>query len=344
MLLQVTTCVAVLLSLLSQHVKGIERVIVVSEMNAHGDLISDDEDNIATIIIGSGSGSHIFNTSCCIYGNCSCLSLHNALVNLTSNAVINITTNIMLSSIILLVDLANITITGYNNPTVSCNNSGGIHFVSSCNCTVEGITWERCGSRNMTKGGSVYPVLQLFNSSNLTIKNCTFQHSMGQAVVLLGVSGDVNIIQCKFVFNELYGGHGAAIWYSSNNIRVLTAGFMLNFIIINCNFNYNKGTSVVYFGQSSIESFEYLHLQNSNFCHNKGVPIYLCNQDLHISGNIKFQRNFVENGGGIVISDHSNVIFYTSARVKFTHNSANHNGGAIYLTNHSGILVKKTPH
>ena len=339
MLLQVTTGVAVLLALFSQHVKGMERVVVVSEMNAHGDLISDDEDSTASIIIGSGSGSYIFNTLCCIYGNCSCPSLRITLANLTSNAVINITTDVMLSSIIPLVNLANITITGYNNPTVNCNSSGGIHFISCFNCTVEGITWERCGARNITNGGNVYPALQLFNSSNLMINNCTFQHSVGQAVVLLGVSGDVNINHCSFLFNELYLDHGAAIWYSSNHM--LTTDSMLHFIITNCSFYYNKGTSVVYFGQSSIKSLEYLCLQNSKFCRNKGVPIYLCNQDLHISGNIKFQRNFGENGGGIVISDHSNVIFHTSARVKFTHNSANHKGGAIYLTNHSSILVKE---
>ena len=196
MLLRVTT-VVILLALFIQYVEGFERVIVVTESDVHDDLISDDEDINA---IGSGSGSNLFSNSCCIYGNCSCPSLYSALANLTSNVLINITTDVELSSIISLIDLSNIAITGHNNPTVKCNNSGGLHFISCYNCTIEGITWEGCGARNISDHDeNVYPVLQLYNSSNITIKNCSFQHSIGQAVVLSGVSGDVNINQCNFL-------------------------------------------------------------------------------------------------------------------------------------------------
>ena len=133
--------VAILLGLIIQHIDGFDRVIVVSESDVH--VISYNE----TSAIGSGSGSYVFDNSCCIYGNCSCPSLYNALANLTSDALINITTDVVLSSIVPLVDLANITITGHNNPTVNCNNSGGLNFISCCNCTIEGITWNGCGAR-----------------------------------------------------------------------------------------------------------------------------------------------------------------------------------------------------
>ena len=124
---------------------------------------------------------------------CFCLSLFNVLANLTSNVLINIITDVQLNSIIQIVGLANIAITGLNNPTVNCNNSGGLHFISCYNCTIEGITWEGCGARDIGDDHIVYPVLQLTNSSNITIQNCLFQRSMGQAVVLSGMSGDVNI-------------------------------------------------------------------------------------------------------------------------------------------------------
>ena len=51
---------------------------------------------------------------------------HHKLVNLTSNSQINITTDVMLLSFVSLVGLEDIAIIGYDNPTVNCNNAGGI--------------------------------------------------------------------------------------------------------------------------------------------------------------------------------------------------------------------------
>ena len=134
------------------------------------------QDVEGSMISVNESDVHDSNVVCCIYGNCPCPSLHSALVHLTSNVLINVTTDVELSSIISLVNLANITITGHNNPTVKCNNSGGLHFMSCYDCTVEGITWERCGARNSSDHDdeNVYPVIHLFNSSNLTIRNVHF--------------------------------------------------------------------------------------------------------------------------------------------------------------------------
>ena len=312
--------IAVLLALFIQYVEG--SVITVNKSDVH--------DN------------HVV---CCIYGNCSCPSLHSALAHLTSNVVINVTTDVELSSIISLVNLVNITITGHNNPTVNCNNSGGLHFMSCYNSTIQGITWERCGSRNISdtfNEENMYPVLQLFNSCNIAIRNCSFQHSRGQAVVLLGISGDAIISHCNFLFNKEYRGHGAAVYYSSSNAS--KEGSLLQFMINSCNFHHNeRAKSIVYFGQSSTNFSECLYLKNSKFHHNIGTPIYVSNQNLNINGNVEFYRNIAKNGGGIFISDHSNVTFHKSAAITFTNNTATNNGGAVYLINHSRILFKEHP-
>ena len=342
--LKVTT-ITLLLVMYTQCIKGIEKVIVVSELdnrtceNAHYEGISPPGYSAT----GSGSGSHVFedlSTLCCIYGNCSCPSLYTALANLSNNVVINITTDVTLFSIIPLVALANITITGHNNPTVNCNNSGGLHFISCHNCIIERISWEKCGTKKITENANVsQPVLQFTNSSTITINNCSFQHSIGQAMVLSQMSGNVNVDCCHFLSNNHYEGHGLAIHYSSND----TSANSLTFMIGSSNFMNNEGAkSVVYFDRSSksAKSCEYLYLQNSNFYYNKEVPIYLSNHNLYISGNIEFNGNVAENGGGIYISDHSNVTFCNSATVKFTHNRANRNGGAIFLNNHSSIVFK----
>ena len=339
MLLRIIT-VVILLALFIQYIEGFDRVIVVNGSDIPDDLISHDEDTLAASATGSGSGSYAFDNSCCIYGNCSCPSLYNALTSLTSSVLINITTDMVLSSIIPLLDLANITITGHNNPTVNCNNSGGLLFISCHNCTIEGVTWDECGSINITDHENyIHPVLQLFNSSNITIKNCTFQHSIGQAIVLSEITGDVNISHCNFISNKQYEGHGTAIYYSSNNIML--TGSPVKFMITGCNFLYNeRGSSVVYFSHSA-KLCEYLNLQNSIFYGNRAVPIYLSNQNLHISGNIEFHNNTAENGGGMFISDHSNVTFHKSATVNFRNNTAINNGGAIFLTSHSSVVFKE---
>ena len=183
MVMRVTTAV-ILLALLIHYNEGFERVIVVTESDATDDLFIDDNgDNIAADATGSSNSSY---TSCCVYGNCSCPSLYNALSSLTSNVLINITTDVELFSAIQIFGLSNIAITGHNNPTVNCNGSGRLHFMSCYNCTIEGITWEGCGARNIIfndNDDDIYPVFQLTDSYNLTIQNCSFQHSIGQAIV-----------------------------------------------------------------------------------------------------------------------------------------------------------------
>ena len=64
----------VLLAVFIQYIEGFDRVIIVTE--TRDDII--DQDEIVTRAIRSGRNA------CCIYGNCSCQSLYNALANLTS--------------------------------------------------------------------------------------------------------------------------------------------------------------------------------------------------------------------------------------------------------------------
>ena len=329
--MKVTITAVVLLALFIGYIEGFDSIIMVTKL---GDDIPFGEDETVTTVM---RGDSTLRNSCCIYRNCSCQSLYNALANLTSNILINITTDVELSSIIQRVNLANITITGYNNPTVNCNNSGGLHFISCSNCTIEGITWKRCGSRIISDNGNPYSVLHLTDSSNIIIQNCTFQHSVGQAVVLSGVTGDVTFTSSSFLHGKHYKGHGTAIHYSSNNNKLIVSLF--NILVSNCSFFYNgKAESIVYFDQASNKHYEFLNLRDSKFSYNKGVPIYLHNQDLHIGGNVKFYNNIAEYGGAIFVSDHSNVIFHRNYIVEFTNNRSYLNGGAIFLTNSSGIL------
>ena len=149
------------------------------------------------ININSSNGND--STECCINGTCAYSSLYTALLNITSNTIINIisksvalhNTTIMGSG-----NLTNITITG-SNVTIMCNNSGSVYCESCDHVRIEGITWDKCGDPNGTDIAGV-----TFNgTSNISLVNCTFQHSPLPAVSLLEVSDNILIQHCNFLSN-----------------------------------------------------------------------------------------------------------------------------------------------
>ena len=309
----IKTSLLIILAVQLQYADGNQRIVHVSE------LISDHEDFFTS---GEDDNSLI----CCVYGNCSCSSLDHALANLTSNVLINITTYVTLSSLVRVSDLENVSIIGHNNPTVNCTIFGGIHFTFCSNCIFQGITWDGCGTEN---GAG----LMLTDSSNITINDCSFQHSKGPAVLLSEVSGDVNIDYCNFVHNNHYRGHGATIHYSSSSYKNFPV-----FTISDSNFVYNYAKSLVYIESSVTKHDNNINFLSVKFCDNHGVSVYAVNRNLYLNGSILFQKNTAENGVGIYISDHSTVIFGQNSKVTFTQNFAMANGGTIFLRSHSNVI------
>ena len=317
---------AVVLALVVDNVDGNQRIVYVTE------LFSDDEDTFTNS--GDGSGGNINNLLCCVYGNCLCYSFDDALNNLTSNVLLNITTDVMLYSLVQASNLENISIIGHANPTVNCKRAGGIHFTFCHNCIIQGITWDGCGAKSSAKNARA-PALKLSYSFNITIQNCSFQHSKAQAVVLTDMIGDVNINHCKFVNNSRHRArgylHGAAISYSSKNIMNHSIPFL--FQICNCNFTHNEGAkSFVYIKNRMTGISNSITLCDSIFYQNQGVSIYLKNQKLYLNGKNLLQNNTANYGAGIY-SHNSIVIFGKNSYAAFIQNSA-YSGGAIYI-NHS---------
>ena len=279
--------------------------------------------------VGSGSDqSTLANKSanarnrCDVYTDC---PSHHELANLNSNGLINVTTDMMLLSIISLVGLENISIIGHDNPTINCNKTGGIYFDNCHNCTIMGIKWEKCSDKNNNM-----PAIKLYNSSNIIIQNCSFQHSEMQVIVLSEVSGTVSIDGCNFVWNNYFEGHGTAI----HSLSKIKNHSKLQFIISNCNFTHNGASvdsSVVYISPSNNNSMEQVYFTNSTFISNQGTPIYILHQNILAGGIILFKGNEACRGGGIFISQ-SNVVFQNSD-IKFINNKALLDGGALYIEN-----------
>ena len=302
-----------------------------------GNLISDDKDanscnGNSQSIPGNEDGSFTNKSSsdnnCDQYQN----DFHHELANLTSNSQINITIDVKLLSFVSLVGLEDIAIIGYGNPTINCNNAGGIYFENCNNCTIIGLTWENCGTKNDSK-----PVMELHNSSDVIIQNCAFQHSVTQALVFSEVSGDVTITNCKFAFNNKSVGHGIALYYASRRIH----DFKFQFIISNCNFIQNgiNGKSVVYISSSNNKSMEQMIFANVSFLSNKAVPIYISHQNVYTNGNVLFKGNVADESGGVLFTNNSNVVFHNSDMI-FSNNKALNNGGALHIQNNSSVTFK----
>ena len=149
------------------------------------------------ININSSNGND--STECCVNGTCTCSSLYTALLNITNNTIINIMSkSVALHNITTMGSgkLTNITITG-SDVTIVCNNSGSVYCESCDHVSIKGITWDRCGDPNGTNVAGV-----TFNgTSNISLVNCTFQHSQLSAVALLEVSDNIMIQHCNFLSN-----------------------------------------------------------------------------------------------------------------------------------------------
>ena len=285
---------------------------------------------------GTVSCSDIINLPACINQVCFCKDIYYVLASLTNDTHIDLSINVTLSSIIPLVHFNNISITGHNNPIIDCNGNGGVLFTYCHNCTIEGITWNGCGGKDIN--GSSVSGIGFYNSTNIIIQNCTFLHSVGQAVILSDVSESVKISHCRFLCNKHYEGHGSAVYsIASSYFQYHT---QLLFIISNCNFSKNeRSNSIVYIGQYN-NKLQFFFLNNSIFSDNQGTSIYLSNQNLYVVGNVLFINNTVGYGAAIYANDHSTITFVANSVIAFTDNTANNSGGALSLNHYSSVIFE----
>ena len=334
-----TMMLITLVIILAIAVEGDQRIVHVSE------LITDN-------ILSNGEGDN----TCCVYGNCSCNSLDIALASLTSNVLINITTDVMLSSLIKVSDLENVSIIGYNNPIVNCRNNGRMHFTFFHDFTFKGITLSGCGSRlnyvHYTKP------LYLSYSYNIMIQNCLFQHLMGPVVVLL--SKNVTISSCRFSNNKdvclhvmnqniyfigkiLFANNTAeydiGIIYISNHSTVILKKssvviFAQNYAGFRASAVFIENNSALLFDQNSTVMF------NDNIAYLNGIIYSNFNSSITFAASCKvtFNNNF---GSAIYTSRKSNITFMGSSIVTFSNNyNELHRDGTIF-SNYGYICFKE---
>ena len=143
----------------------------------------------------------------CLLNNAlKCSSFHYVLTHLQSGDNVNITSAMVsLLTVVKISNINNFTIRGQGNTTVMCNNTGGVSCNNCNNVVIEGITWDQCGDPQIFRTKShLYGGINFHTISNLTVENCTFQHSNVRALSLVTVSGFVYIMNSYFVANANY--------------------------------------------------------------------------------------------------------------------------------------------
>ena len=288
------------------------------------DDLGDDQDYFSCSGNGSGRGIGI---NYCINDFCSYL-FDDLLENLTSDSVINIMCHVKLTSVITLVGLTNVSFTGYNNPSISCSNNGGLRFLFCHNINIKGIIWKKCDFNDGNH--PVNPVIEISKTSAINIRNCSFQSLAGQAVMLTEVSGNVIIDYCMFINNINYRGHGSVIYYSSETLTSSNAKLSVS----NSNFKGNRGyNSIVYFELSEGDTeYQHLTIENSGFIDNNDVVFYFVNINLYM-GNILLK----DNKNSRVLSAENSKIYFSGIN-NFTNNRQNS-----FLLNFSSVIFNESP-
>ena len=224
---------------------------------------------VITINITSGNSS----PQCCTEERCMCASLTVALQYINSSTTINITSSsVMLEESVKLGsghtsgsgNITDITITG-SNVTIMCNNSGSVYCESCSNVKIEGITWDRCGNASGTNIAGV----TFTEASNISLVNCTFQHSQAAAVTLLNVYGKININDCDFLSNK---GILMPVAEDCGILNVHSSGSTLANLNISYGYfydsNFSCGTYIGYAVNLLGDAIEHVSITNTTFLSN----------------------------------------------------------------------------
>ena len=198
-----------------------------------------------TIEVNNATGN---DTQYCLEGGQPCYSLDYTLYSIQSYDCVNITSNALpLTKVVELNDINAITITGQGNTSVMCSNNSRMTFKNFSNVVIEGITWDGCGDpKNIVNGGINFEKIV-----NLSIRNCTFQFSKSRALTIWTISGFIEMLDTRVIFNANYDpiychpDHYGIFrcntedFNATGGVRIQESTAQTNVTIVNCIFDHN---------------------------------------------------------------------------------------------------------
>ncbi len=162
-------------------------------------------------------------------------------------------------------------------------------------------------------------VLHWSRSSNITVKDCTFNENKADiAAVLEANDGSIAYFYGSLTVNRNSGSH---IMYFTAS----TSFFMERSIFSNNNGNSLKAfdSNVTFIGTAQF-------VNNTSPTIMEGGVVTLFQSNLYCNGMLSIEHNKAENGGGVYSLESS---IYMNGEVTIAHNIANGSGGGIYLAN-----------
>ena len=110
----------------------------------------------------------------------------------------------------------------------------------------------------------------------------------------------------------------------------------INITLSDCSFDHNLvGKSIVYINIPhtgiSISSDVSIILDNSTFSNSKGTALHLIILKVQFQGNVLFINNSAINGAAVYMEEVYAILSDENANVQFVNNTAEQNGGAVYI-------------
>ena len=278
----------------------------------------------------------------CLQGDSPCSSLDYVLSHLQSGDLVNVISSLVpLHTMVKLNSTNAITIRGNGNTIVMCNNTGGVFCNNCSDVVIEGITWDQCGDLQRQ---DLYGGINFHTISNLTVQNCTFQHSKLRGLSIFTFSGYIYVVNSYFMHNRNNDTINCGLVAKTGFIHCVTAtpvatggmiikeainGTTVNVHIENCTFN-NNG----HFGKvRSVKSME-LSGKYQEIANGVGLSVEITDSIVSISiliENTIFSNNCGRNGAGarLYIRTSSTIslrklnftlkelIFYNNSVIKF---------------------------
>ena len=242
-------------------------------------------------------------------------------------------------------NVSNVKLAGESNPTVRCDDQGGLVGKNINYIAIQGITWDSCNGITMLSFTDVHIVecaflnsihfaLTLRGLGSVNINQSTFSHNNGSIDVL---TSSVNIYGSKF-----YSDRKTAILVSTMNEDNPTA---LHNILSNVTIEYCMFSSISEYCVNCVRSaglLQILSIYYTNFTNNTNTAVNIehCNVILNnvtFYNNVNVNSEYINDGGAIKVY---NGTLNTTGKVLLYYNRAGSNGGAIYL-NHSVMFASQ---
>ena len=169
------------------------------------------------------------------------------------------------------------------------------------------------------------------NESEITIKNCTFEHNLaelfggGVSVGWSNTPGNIKFYNCTIYNNTAYYGSAMLLYEFNSTLRFHFADIMFDSNKVFYKFDRFQGAiSLIYINNAIFENIEVSNHDTTGLLSYRSYVTFL--------KNCKFVNNSGTLGGGMALYDSSYLILKEETNISFVNNYASESGGGIFVS------------